>query len=353
MDFLWNFSLFLYNLPETGKEESNGQLKWPYQVSENTKMVLTRRAEAFAELRTRVSGEEAARSNMTVFFILIAAAIWMGLLPACKEIVSEWDIFLCESRCKVSSIAFLFSKFTVLAVITAVQNIILVLIICRMWQNMPLVHCLTLYVVLLLTSICATSVGLLISSITTTLRAGLMIIPMVMVAQLILGGLLRLPAQTRDDAMKPVRIAACKSTIQYWAFEAVTGCIARLPECSGNTQSNTILFQKNVMTIKRPDDSIKYTRKELNSFMKSEFLPLDNYIFGQPQPCLATRLIENMELPRIISERDSENFKFHVIRPLGYLLLKSIAILFLTWIWLKLRLKINYHGGILPLIFRV
>lgn len=348
-DFPFQFSLFLYNLPDTYKKYSTGKVAWPEYVGEETKQKLKARASAIDTLRDGVSGEEATRSNMTVFFILIASAIWMGLLPACKEIVSEWDVFLGESREKVSSMAFLMSKFSVLAVITSLQNIILVFIICRMWQGMTWTHCIALYIVMCLTSICATSIGLMISSITTTLRAGLMIIPMFMVAQLILGGLLRLPAQTQDSGMKSVRTFACKSTIQYWAFEAVSGCVSRLPRMQGQNNPNCIARNREVVTLKKPDNEIKMSKQEINPYLKSEFLRIDNYIFGKIQPSMAMNLLKEIDVPAsLCAAEDRENFKYHTGRPVLYIVLMTFVVLFLTWLWLKLRLRVNYNGGLLP-----
>ena len=145
--FIPDFVLFRYNLPRMLSEDENERpYKWPESdritpPPEIKNEMLTRRAEAARDLKKKINGEESTRSHMTVFFILIAAAIWMGLLPACKEIVAEWDVFLRESRSKISSVSFLISKFTMLAIVTAVQDAILVGMVCRLWQGMPWRFC--------------------------------------------------------------------------------------------------------------------------------------------------------------------------------------------------------------------
>ena len=352
--FIPDFVLFRYNLPRMLSEnEAERPYSWPERVSptEEVEEMLPRRAAAARELKKRINGEESTRSHMTVFFILIAAAIWMGLLPACKEIVAEWDVFLRESRSRISSLAFLLSKFTMLAIVTAVQDAILIGIVCRWWQGMPWQYCLSFYLVLLLTSTCAASIGLLISGVTSTLRQGLMIIPIVMIVQLILGGLLRLPAQTRDNSRaKPLREAVSKAMVQYWAFEAVTGVISRLPEAP-DTADKAVLLRREVRMLKNPEDEVGSNRSAVDYYTESETVRVDDYIFGKGHaPKFLLKLKNRIH---VCEEADRESFVYHVVRPFFYLLCANVAFLILTCFWIKMRLAVDYNGGFLAMLFRV
>lgn len=353
--FVPDFVLFRYNLPRMlSEKEEERPYKWPDRVKppeEIEKDMLKRRAEMTLNLKKQINGEESTRSHMTVFFILIAAAIWMGLLPACKEIVAEWDVFLRESRCSISTFAFLCSKFTMLAIVTAIQDAILVGMVCRLWQRMPWQYCIAFYLVLVLTSTCAASIGLLISGVTSTLRQGLMIIPVVMIVQLILGGLLRLPAQTRDESRaKPLREAVSKAMVQYWAFEAVTGIISRLPEAP-DTADKDILLRRDVRLLKNPEDEVESDRKAIDYYTESETLRVDDYIFGDGQA--PEFLLRYKDCATLCAEEDRASFIYHVVRPFFYLFVANILLLILTCIWIKLRLAVDYNGGFITMIFRV
>lgn len=354
--FIPDFVLFRYNLPRMLSEDENERpYKWPESdritpPPEIKNEMLTRRAEAARDLKKKINGEESTRSHMTVFFILIAAAIWMGLLPACKEIVAEWDVFLRESRSKISSVSFLISKFTMLAIVTAVQDAILVGMVCRLWQGMPWRFCIAFYLILVLTSTCAASIGLLISGVTSTLRQGLMIIPIVMIVQLILGGLLRLPAQTRDDSKaKPLREAVSKAMVQYWAFEAVTGVISRLPEAPG-TDDKAVLLRRDVRMLKNPEDKVGSDRNAVDYYTESETVRVDDYIFGPGEA--PQFLLKFKDRARICAEEDRASFIYHVVRPFFYLLCANAVLLIVTCIWIKLRLAVDYNGGLLAMLFR-
>ena len=354
--FIPDFVVFRYNLPRMLlANEADRPYKWPqYRVKhteEIEKDMLTRRAEATGKLKKHINGEESTRSHMTVFFILIATAIWMGLLPACKEIVAEWEVFLRESRSNISSLAFLLSKFTMLAIVTAIQDAILIGMVCRWWQKMPWQHCTAIYLILVLTSACAVSLGLFISGVTSTLRQGLMIIPIVMIVQLILGGLLRLPAQTRDDSRaKPLREAASKAMVQYWAFEAVTSIISRLPEVPG-TDDKAVLLRRDVRMLKNPEDKVGSDRNTVDYYTESETVRIDDYIFGKGTP--PEFLLKAKKYLRWCDDADKESFVYHAVRPFFYLLCANVALLVVTCVWIKLRLAIDYNSGLLALLFRV
>jgi hypothetical protein len=358
--FILHFPLFRYNLPAMLDE------KPPYEWPEDTRYfqkneaflrkILDERIKAVQTLHQNISGEESTRSHMTVFFILIAAAIWMGLLPACKEIVSEWNVFLRESRNNVSTFSFLLAKFTMLAIVTALQNILFVVLAGIIWQKFPLSHCLAIYIILTLTSTCAAALGLMISSITTNIRQGLMIIPMIMVAQLILGGLLRLPAQTRDEEMKHARIFAGKATLQYWAFEAMTGFIARLPEAKDDCPIDSkTLLRREIVAIKKPDSAVKNNRETLETYLESKVMRVDDYIFGEGKPGRFLEKLKNKQDKWRIceTEEDWQSFLYHVIRPLSYIFLANVALLLLTILLLKVKLAITRNGGLMAMIFRI
>ena len=376
--FMPYFSLFRYNLPaireevtqqdEKATQQNNNNLSYKWRDEKKIEgltkekrplKLLDDRVNAILKLKENICGEESIRSHMTVFFILIASAIWMGLLPACKEIVSDWNVFLRESRNNVSTVAFLLSKFTMLNIMTTIQNVVFVLLTGVFWQKIPLLHCLAIFVILLVTSNCAIAVGLLISSFTTNIRQGLMIIPMIMVAQLILGGLLRLPAQTRDEGkMKIARSWAGKATLQYWAFEAMTGFIARLPEPDEKCPTDTkILLRRDIVVFKKPESAVAIDKQTLLNFMKSKIMRVDDYIFGTGEPPCYLKKMKDKKMQDkwgiCETEDDWKSFIYHVIRPLSYIILANIVLLLVTIVLLKAKLVITRNGGLLAMILRI
>ena len=147
-------------------------------------------------------------------FILVVAAIWLGCSNAAREIVSEQAIFKRERMVNLKIPSYLFSKVTVLLVLCVIQCIILAGIVApSLGMNASFMG---LFILLLLTAIPAMLLGLLVSSLVSTTEAAMGLIPLVLIPQVILGGLIS-PFATMSGFEK--FLAALMTS--RWSFEAL------------------------------------------------------------------------------------------------------------------------------------
>jgi len=153
--------------------------------------------------------------RMAALFILVIAAIWLGCSNAAREIVSEQSIYKRERMVNLKIPSYLFSKITVLLLLCVIQCGILTGIAVPalgMEAAFP-----ELFFLLLLTSLLSLILGLFVSSLVSTSEAAMGLIPLVLIPQVILGGLITVFKDMSDfekvlAALNPSR----------WAFEAAT-----------------------------------------------------------------------------------------------------------------------------------
>jgi len=191
--------------------------------------------EADAKKHNGILSPTHAQARATIFFVMISASIWMGLLGSCKEIVTEWSVIHRESHSSFSVWAYVLSKLTVLGVVLLFQ-----------------VFCLTLITVLLLlrddftcklflghfalnwlAGFCASALGLLLSCVISSVRWALALVPVIMMPQILMGGLLRPPAQILPEQKSTIREVVSSLTFQRWAFEAELVLDTRLGQPDG------------------------------------------------------------------------------------------------------------------------
>ena len=415
---LHDFSLFRYNLvnpgPSTKTLWKNAEYLWPkegartYEVKvkaneppsdppewwpRNDKLepltpreLLVRRHEEMRKHRKGLVGEESARLHLTVFFILVSAAIWMGLLPGCREIVSEWEVFVRENRILYACLPYVMAKFVMLGVLACFQNMLLVLSI-GCFFHFPQIHMWGLYLVLCLTSFAAIALSLLVSSFTTTLRAALTIAPIIMIAQVIQGGLLRLPSQDSSDNTwynNVCRKCIQKSIQQYCAFEAVTGILARLPqeerelppEMLPSTEEeediHTLkhlledakhqgeeLIVPEISILKKPKGILDSDEDTVSEFLECSTSKLDDYVFGKGRfrpfvigglfRWIASRFVAHGWL----EQKDVSGASYHVLRPCLWLIVQCVVLLFLSCLWLRFRIFFSRQRGRLAAKFGI
>lgn len=153
--------------------------------------------------------------RMAALFILVIAAIWLGCSNAAREIVSEQSIYKRERMVNLKIPSYLFSKITVLLLLCVVQCGILAGI------TVPALEMeagfTAMFTLLLLTSLLSLLLGLFVSSLVSTSEAAMGLIPLVLIPQVILGGLITIFKDMSDfekilAALNPSR----------WAFESAT-----------------------------------------------------------------------------------------------------------------------------------
>lgn len=177
-----------------------------------------------------------ASNIQALYFVLIVAAIWLGCSNSAREIVSEQTIFKREQKASLSLDAYLWSKICVLSLLCGVQCLILS-IFTLLTVNINISFGL-LFVALSLTSIVALNMGLLLSAVVKTGETAMALVPVALIPQVILGGLI-VPFGNIPDG---VNILA-GFMLSRWAFELliVLENNTQLTEAIGFNQNNLII----------------------------------------------------------------------------------------------------------------
>ncbi|MBT7693811.1 MAG: ABC transporter permease, partial [Gemmatimonadales bacterium] len=121
-------------------------------------------------------------------FVLAMVAVWLGTFSGCREVVKERLIFLRERRAGVSVRAYLLSKVGVLAFVSAIQCLLLLIMVRRTVDfdsSLPLV-----FLLLLLTTLSANALGLMLSSMVKSQNSLIASVPIVLIPQLIFSDVL-------------------------------------------------------------------------------------------------------------------------------------------------------------------
>jgi ABC-type multidrug transport system ATPase subunit len=159
--------------------------------------------------------------------VVVLAVLWIGCNNGSREIAREEAIYARERAVNLGIVPYLASKFTVLAVVAALQVLLVMAVV---YGGMELLHrwygyelpppqyCMAVlpqYGVLLLLAVTGVALGLLLSACVSTPERASTLLPYVMIPQIILcGGLLALDAE-------PLRTLSRAGSPAYWGFRAV------------------------------------------------------------------------------------------------------------------------------------
>jgi len=148
-----------------------------------------------------------------VLFLLIISAIWFGCNNSAREIVAERLIYSRERMVNLKIPSYFLSKLVIMIIICGFQC--LVLLACNYGPcNLP-GSFLSLYGVLLLTALSAACMGLFLSAIVKTNEAAIGMVPILLLPQVILAGML-----VKLGTNKLIDLLA-KLTISRWSYEAL------------------------------------------------------------------------------------------------------------------------------------
>ncbi len=158
----------------------------------------------------------------SIYFLLVAASIWFGIMGSCKEVVTEQPILKREIRSYLFISPYLAAKFLVLMAIVGIQTGLLAIMVVPWLLKLSWLHTVWIGLVLWLAAIASAALGLLISCVVTSYRVALTLVPLLMIPQLLLGGLLRPPVDVPpNNNWAKVTHTLSALTIQRWAFEAI------------------------------------------------------------------------------------------------------------------------------------
>ncbi|MBD3308036.1 hypothetical protein GF348_16760, partial [candidate division KSB3 bacterium] len=182
-------------------------------------------------------GEGSARLRASVFFLLIASCLWFGIINACREIVDERPVLKREAKSTLRISSYLAAKMVLLAWICLQQVALLVAVAALpnllsaagflppgLKESLQATQLITripvagVFLILWLTSILASWTGLLISALAPTQQFALTAVPLVIIPQLLFGGLIR-PIKDIDNTQS---FMITRNTLEHLKTEGLT-----------------------------------------------------------------------------------------------------------------------------------
>jgi len=157
----------------------------------------------------------------SVYFLLVAASIWFGIMGSCKEIVTELPLLKRESRSYLFLSPYLSAKYFVLIIILGIQTGLLSVMVVPLLLKLSWMDTLWIWLILWTAAFVSASMGLFISSVVSSYRMALTLVPLLMIPQLLFGGLLRPPVDLDNTVWSHIANALSAITIQRWAFESI------------------------------------------------------------------------------------------------------------------------------------
>jgi len=127
-----------------------------------------------------------------VLFMIAISSIWLGTQNAAREIVSEQAIYKRERMFNLDIFPYLLSKITILSSFSIIQSFLFVLILSIGYNDnmLDLNDPLRIFVWMSFLSIASTFLGLLLSSIVDTTEKAMTIVPLILIPQIMLAGLI-------------------------------------------------------------------------------------------------------------------------------------------------------------------
>jgi ABC transport system ATP-binding/permease protein len=160
------------------------------------------------------TGQERVNAQNALLLLLCLSAIWLGCNSASKDIVGELEIYRRESDVNLSTTAFISAKYVVSCAFTVWQLAVVYVLVAALADSIPGDR-LQQFILLTIGAMAGTAMGLVISAFANTRDQATTIVPLALVPQLILAGVLvpKLP----DLATAVAKIAVSG----YWLTEAM------------------------------------------------------------------------------------------------------------------------------------
>jgi ABC-type multidrug transport system permease subunit len=178
---------------------------------------LAEEAAAKSSSQTDLISRQAAHRRGAIYFVLVAAGIWFGILGGCREVVTEKHILGREYRTCVDLLPYLMSKFAAQAIQAGIQTALLVALVVPFLLRLSVGSTIALWAILWLVAATSSALGLAISCVAPSYRAALTAVPLLMIPQLLFGGILRPQVDMPEGTYGPSIMSLL--TIQRWGFE--------------------------------------------------------------------------------------------------------------------------------------
>ena len=160
------------------------------------------------------AGQEQINAQNALLLLLSLSAIWLGCNAASKEIVGELAIFRRERDSNLSTAAFVGAKFLVSGAFTVLQLALVYALVGALAEGIP-GDWLKQFMLLTIGAMAGTAIGLLISAVVNTRDQATMIVPLALVPQLILAGVLVPKLPNLAEMVAKVGVSG------YWLTEAM------------------------------------------------------------------------------------------------------------------------------------
>ena len=160
------------------------------------------------------TGLERVNEETALLLLLGLSAIWLGCNAASKEIVGELAIYRRERDINLSTAAFIGAKYVVSAVFTVLQLGVVYLLVAVLAEAIP-GNRLDQFLLLVLGALAGTAIGLLISALANTRDQATTIVPLALVPQLLLSGVLVPKLPFLAEKLAKVAVSG------YWLTEAM------------------------------------------------------------------------------------------------------------------------------------
>jgi len=160
------------------------------------------------------SGQEQINAQNALLLLLSLCAIWLGCNAASKDIVGELAIFRRERDSNLSTAAFIGAKYLTSGVFTVLQLALVYALVGALAQDIPGDR-LEQFMLLTIGAMAGTAIGLLISAVANTRDQATMIVPLALVPQLILAGVLVPKLPNMAEKLAKVGVSG------YWLTEAM------------------------------------------------------------------------------------------------------------------------------------
>jgi ABC-type multidrug transport system ATPase subunit len=131
--------------------------------------------------------------QLSVLFIMAVSAVWFGSTNAAREIVGELAVYKRERMYNLKLMPYIFSKITVLSLFSIIQSLIFIFILYINYNNssydISLNNPFVAFLWMSFLTISSTFLGLLLSAIFDTSEKVLAVVPIILIPQIMLAGL--------------------------------------------------------------------------------------------------------------------------------------------------------------------
>jgi len=159
----------------------------------------------------------------SLYFVMVLSCVWFGCINACREIVKERPIIERERLFGLSLPAYVWSKYSVLAVLGLIQALMLQFAI--EWTLALRGAFLLQTLALWQASLCGTAMGLLISALMRSQDRAVAVVPLLIIPQILFSEFV-IPREQFSSLMSIVE----KIMPTYWGYEIFAQTAALEPD---------------------------------------------------------------------------------------------------------------------------